>query len=173
MRLIVHVVAGIHRKEGIAGSHAHVHIVRRLQVIRISAPRLLPALLEHAPHRVIHHLLRAATRPRILPHRLLRQNRRKSAHFSHRPDVSRRRRPQPVAEAHRSDQAQRLRAQPRKPLPQHRSIARRQRAQQQVAPFPPLKTSSVALHHQRFALRSPGQGIECTVSLDLGPGVNG
>jgi hypothetical protein len=73
VRLIVHVIAGIHGKEAVPGSNAKVDIRDGLEMVCISPPGPLPTLLKDAKHCIIYDLLRAPVRPGILPHRLLRQ----------------------------------------------------------------------------------------------------
>jgi hypothetical protein len=68
MGVIVDMVSRIDREEGVTCRDAQVNVVRRLQMVCIGSPGGPPALFEHTPRRVVHHLLRRAPRSRILSH---------------------------------------------------------------------------------------------------------
>ena len=92
-------VAGVHGEEGVACGCGYIGIGGSLQMIGIGAEAVPPALLEDAPHRVIHHFLRRAAGAGILADALLRKDRCDPPGFANRANVSRCGQAEPVATA--------------------------------------------------------------------------
>src|SRR5688572_18179009 len=117
-------LAGIDREECEAGGEADVDVGGGLEVVGVGAKAVLPALGEHAPERVVHHLLRSASAAHHLADRLLGKDRRDLASGGAKgANVAWSCEPEPVAEPRRGLEAERPRAQPRQQLAQRRSVA--------------------------------------------------
>ncbi len=128
MSLVVHMVAGVDRKEGETGGGECLDILLSLEVIGIRAPRQPPALLKNAPDGVIHHVPWGAASSGIFAHRLLGKDRCDGRlRFANPPqsaDMAGGRETQTIAKSCRCLEPQRNRPEPRQSLPQCCGIGR-------------------------------------------------
>jgi hypothetical protein len=124
-------------------------------MVGVRAPRLAPALLKHAPHRVVQHLLRGATGAGVLAHRLLGKDRHDGTKTTRSPHVPQRRQPQAVSKARRRLKAERYGPQPRQALTQRGGVPWRKQAKELFTLPLPSETSGVPHNLEDSPTRCP------------------